>query len=153
MLKNLRKQFTPWNLLILIILLFAFILRIYRIGDLLDFHYDQGRDALIIWELIKNHKFFLIGPVTGLEGVFLGPFYYYLIAPFYFIGNGNPAIPSIFLSSLVTISLFFLYKSGEEIGGKVVGFIALLIGSFSNYLILSSRWLSNPTPIYLTSIL
>ena len=79
MLKNLRKQFTPWNLLILIILLFAFILRIYRIGDLLDFHYDQGRDALIIWELIKNHKFFLIGPVTGLEGVFLGPFYYYLM--------------------------------------------------------------------------
>ncbi|MDO8341204.1 MAG: glycosyltransferase family 39 protein [Candidatus Woesebacteria bacterium] len=151
--EKLNKFYTPWNLLILIILLFAFILRIYRIGDLLDFHYDQGRDALIIWELIKNHKFFLIGPVTGLEGIFLGPFYYYLIAPFYLIGHGNPAIPSIFLSFLVTISLYFLYKSGEEIGGKATGFIALLIGSFSNYLILSSRWLSNPTPIYLTSIL
>jgi 4-amino-4-deoxy-L-arabinose transferase-like glycosyltransferase len=151
--EKLNKFCTPWNLLILIILLFAFILRIYRIADLLDFHYDQGRDALIIWELIKNHKFFLIGPVTGLEGIFLGPFYYYLIAPFYLIGNGNPTIPSIFLSFLVTVSLYFLYKSGEEIGGKAVGLIALVVGSFSNYLVLSSRWLSNPTPIYLTSIL
>ena len=54
--KILDKFYTPWNLLILIILLLAFILRIYRIGELLGFHYDQGRDALIIWDLIKNHK-------------------------------------------------------------------------------------------------
>lgn len=151
--KNLNKFYTPWNLLILIILLFAFILRIYRIGELLNFHYDQGRDALVIWNLWHNYKFFLIGPVTGLEGIFLGPFYYYLIAPFYLIGGGNPTIPSMFLSFLVTISLYFLYKTGTEIGGKVTGFIALIIGSFSNYFVFSNRWLSNPTPIYLTSIL
>lgn len=151
--KILNKFYTPWNLLILIILLLAFILRIFRIGDLLDFHYDQGRDALIIWDLIKNHKFFLIGPVTGLEGIFLGPFYYYLITPLYLIGKGNPTIPSIFLSFLVTVSLYFLYKAGREIGGRVTGFISLLIGSFSSVLIFSGRWLSNPTPIYLTSII
>ena len=83
MLGKIKKFYTPWNLLILIIILFAFILRIYRIGELLNFHYDQGRDALIIWDLIKNGKLFLIGPVTGLEGIFLGPFYYYLIAKQY----------------------------------------------------------------------
>lgn len=153
MLKKLKKYITPWNLFILIILLFAFVLRIYRIDELMGFHYDQGRDALIIWDLIKNHKFFLIGPVTGLEGIFLGPFYYYLIAPFYLIGGGSPTVPSMFLSFLVTISLYFLYKTGVEIGGKATGFIALVIGSFSNYFVFSNRWLSNPTPIYLTSIL
>ena len=58
MLKKLKKLVTPWNLLILIILLLAYILRIYRIGELLNFHYDQGRDALVIWDLIKNHKLF-----------------------------------------------------------------------------------------------
>ena len=151
--KKLRLLFTPWNLLILIILLLAFVLRIYRIESLLDFHYDQGRDALVLWDLWHKGKLFLIGPVTGLEGVFLGPFYYYLIAPFYLIGQGNPVIPSMFLSLLTVIALYILYLIGKEIGGKSTGLIALVIGSFSNSLIFSNRWLSNPTPIFLTSIL
>lgn len=151
--KILKKLYTPWNLLVLIILLCAFVVRIYRIEALLDFHYDQGRDAKIIWDLWHNGKLFLIGPTTGLDGIFLGPFYYYLIAIPYYLSAGNPVIVSIFLSFLVTLSLFVLYLTGVEIGGKITGFTALLIGSFSNYLIFSGRWLSNPTPIYLTSIL
>lgn len=147
-----RQMADPWNLLILIVLLLAFILRTYRIEALLDFHYDQGRDAKIIWDLWHSGKLFLIGPTTGLDGIFLGPFYYYLIAPFYLIGGGNPVIPSLFLSFLVTLSLFVLYKTGELIGGRSAGFIAIIIGTFSNHLIFSGRWLSNPTPIYLTSI-
>lgn len=151
--KVFKSLYTPWNLLILIILLIAFILRIYRIEALLDFHYDQGRDAKIIWDLWHNGKFFLIGPTTGLDGIFLGPFYYYLIAPFYLIGGGNPIIPSMFLSLLVTISLYVLYLTGLEINNRITGLTALVIGTFSSFLIFSSRWLSNPTPIYLTSIL
>jgi len=153
MLTKIRSLYTPWNLLILIILLIAFILRIYKIEVLLDFHYDQGRDAKIIWDMWHNGKLFLIGPTTGLDGVFLGPFYYYLIAPFYLIGMGNPVIPSLFLSLLTVIALYILYLVGVEIGGKATGFIALVIGTFSNHIIFSNRWLSNPTPIYLTSIL
>lgn len=152
MLTKIRSLYTPWNLLILIILLLAFILRIYRIEALLDFHYDQGRDAKIIWDLWHSGKFFLIGPTTGLEGIFLGPFYYYLIAPFYLIGGGNPTIPSMFLSLLTTIALYILYLTGVEIQGKVTGLVALIVASFSNSIIFSSRWLSNPTPIFLTSI-
>jgi 4-amino-4-deoxy-L-arabinose transferase-like glycosyltransferase len=150
--KIIKSLYTPWNLLILIILLLAFILRIYRIEALLDFHYDQGRDAKIIWDLWHSGKFFLIGPTTGLEGIFLGPFYYYLIAPFYLIGGGNPTIPSMFLSLLTTIALYILYLTGTEIQGKFTGLVALIIASFSNSIIFSSRWLSNPTPIFLTSI-
>lgn len=153
LLKRIKKNFTPWNLFILIILLVAFILRIYRIAELLDFHYDQGRDALVIWDLWHKGKLFLIGPTTGLPGVFLGPFYYYLIAPFYLIGGGNPTIPSIFLSFLVTISLYFVYKTGELLKDKYFGLLVLIIGSFSSFFVFSQRWLSNPTPIYLTSIL
>lgn len=150
--KILNKFYTPWNLLILIILLLAFYLRIYKIDVLLDFHYDQGRDALVIWDLWHKGKMFLIGPTTGLDGIFLGPLYYYLIAPFYLIGNGNPAISSMFLSLLTVIGLYVLYLSGVEIGGKITGIVALIIGSFSNHIIFSNRWLSNPTPIFLTSI-
>lgn len=153
LIKIFKRLYTPWNLLILIILLLAFYLRIYRIADLLDFHYDQGRDALVIWDLWHKNKMFLIGPTTGLDGIFLGPFYYYLIAPLYLIGAGSPTVPSMFLSLLTVVALYILYLTGIEIGGKVTGFIALIVGSFSNHIIFSNRWLSNPTPIYLTSIL
>ena len=61
-----------------IFVLLAFILglglflRVYNIGNLLGFYYDQGRDALTVWNLWHEGKFFLTGPVTGLAGIFLG---------------------------------------------------------------------------------
>ncbi len=86
--------------LLFILLAFAFFFRAYRVQGLLGFYYDQGRDGLVIWDLIHQGKMFLIGPTTGLAGVFLGPFYYYLIAPFYFLGKGDPAYPAVFLAFL-----------------------------------------------------
>jgi len=94
---------------VFLILSLAFFLRVYRIDQLLGFYYDQGRDALVIWDLIHNGKFFLIGPTTGIEGVFRGPFYYYLITPFYWLGNGNPVWPSVFLSLTTVFASFLLY--------------------------------------------
>src|SRR3990167_11430935 len=87
----------------------CFFLRVYRIDELLMFHYDQGRDAITVWNLWHEGKFFLTGPVTGLAGIFLGPAYYYIIAPFYLIGGGSPLYPAVFLALIVTagISLTF----------------------------------------------
>src|SRR3990170_8212873 len=119
--KRLSKILISYRLIyifLFVILSLAFIIRVYRLNDLLGFYYDQGRDALVVWNLWHEGKLFLIGPVTGLPGIFLGPFYYYLIAPFYLISGGNPAIPSIFLSVLVVTSLYILYLTGKEIGGK-----------------------------------
>src|SRR4030043_919753 len=83
---------------LLLILFLAAFLRLYRINELLGFWYDQGRDALVIWDLIHKGKFFLIGPTTGIAGIFRGPFYYYLIAPFYFLGGGNSVLAAIFFA-------------------------------------------------------
>jgi 4-amino-4-deoxy-L-arabinose transferase-like glycosyltransferase len=132
-------------------LVFAFIVRVYRINDLLGFYFDQGRDALVIWKFWHEGKLFLIGPVTGLAGIFLGPLYYYLIAPLYLIGNGNPVYPIVFLAFLSTLSLAVLYQLGREIYGRKAGIIAAIIGAFSYNLVGDSRWLSNPNPIFLSS--
>lgn len=152
--QKLKKLLTPENLSLGLILIFAFVLRSFRITEILDFHYDQGRDALVLWDLIHEpHKFFLIGPTTGLPGVFRGPFYYYLIAPFYWIGNGNPILPVLFLIFLSTAALYFTYKVAKEIGGSLAGLITLILAVFSFEVIYSSRWLSNPTPMLLLSVL
>lgn len=135
------------------ILFLAFFLRVYRINDLLGFYYDQGRDALVIWDLLYKGKFFLIGPVTGLEGIFLGPFYYYLIAPFYWLGRGSPIYPSIFLSFITVIALIPLFLLMRKAVGEKGALLFVFVGGLSNFLAMSSRWLSNPTPIFLSGAL
>src|SRR3989344_4362285 len=139
--------------LLTIILVGAFFIRAYRTGDLLRFYFDQGRDALVIWKLWHEGKPFLIGPVTGLAGIFLGPFYYYLIAPFYLIGGGSPVYPAVFLALLTTIAIGVTYYLGWQIQSRVTGLIAAAIAGFSYYMVLAGRWLANPTPILLTSVL
>lgn len=151
--EKIRNLFTPLNFFVFSFLLVAFFLRVYRINELLGFHYDQGRDALVIWDLIKNGKFFLIGPTTGLEGVFRGPFYYYLIAPFYWLGNGNPLWPEVFLISSSVVALLVMYILAKDVGGVPAGLATLILGTFSYEVIYASRWLSNPTPMLLLSVL
>ena len=156
MLKKLIRQIRN-NLLLYsllgIILLLALFVRIYRIDQLLGFYYDQGRDALVIWDFWKHGKFFLIGPTTGIEGVFRGPWYYWLIAPFYILGKGNPVWPSVFLSITTVIAIFLSYKIAEQVAGKWAGILAAIIGGFSLNLVYASRWLSNPTPMLLISMI
>ena len=140
-------------ILLSILLVLALFARVYRTEDLLGFYYDQGRDAKVIWRLWHEGRPFLIGPVTGLQGIFLGPLYYYLIAPFYLIGGGSPIIPAVFLAFLSTIAVFFLYYLGWKFESRVTGFIAATIGALSLELVKAGRWLANPTPILLISML
>jgi len=139
--------------LLAIILGVGLFLRVYRIGNTLGFYYDQGRDALTIWNLWHHGDFFLIGPTTGIAGIFRGPYYYYLIAPFYLLGKGNPVWPSVFLSLTAVLACFLAYVLGAKIHSRIAGLIAALISSFSFNLVMASRWLSNPTPMLILSML
>ena len=151
--EKIKKFLNTKNIIVLLILIAAFVLRVFGTDRILAFHYDQGRDASVIWDLIHNHKFFLIGPTTGLPGIFRAPYYYYLVAPFYWLGSGNPVFPMVFLVVLSIAAILMLYKLGNEIFGKSAGVISLLIASFSFNLIFTSRWLSNPTPMLLLSMI
>jgi 4-amino-4-deoxy-L-arabinose transferase-like glycosyltransferase len=152
LLKAYRKDKYHYSLLITLFLI-SFFVRVYRTDSLLGFFYDQGRDALVIWDLWHKGKFFLIGPTTGLTGVFLGPLFYYLIAPFYLLGKGNPVFPAVFLAFLSVVAFGVLYYIGAKFYNKRVGLFAVIIASISYNIVYLSRWLSNPTPIFLFSVL
>lgn len=138
---------------LVVILLAAFFVRVYRLDQLLGFYYDQGRDALVIWQFWHEGKLFLIGPTTGIEGIFRGPWYYWLIAPFYLLGAGNPVWPSVFLALISVLAVGLLFYLTSKVAGRLAGFIAVILASFSYYLVVASRWLSNPTPMLLISML
>ena len=153
--KDLKKEIKSHKLiyvLLSLVLGFALFIRIYRVDQILGFYFDQGRDALVIWNFWHHGKFFLIGPTTGIAGIFRGPYYYYLIAPFYLIGGGSPIFPSVFLAILSVVAIYLLYILGKESQSRATGLIAAIIASCSFYIIFASRWLSNPTPMLVLSM-
>jgi len=141
-----------YKILLVIILGLAAFLRFFRLADLLGFWYDQGRDALVIWDFLYKGKLFLIGPTTGIEGIFRGPWYYWLITPAYFLGNGNPVWPAALLVLISIFSVYIIAKVGREIGGMKMALLAAFIAATSIYIVGSSRWLSNPTPMLLIGV-
>lgn len=144
MVKSIKKNITKTSLAG--ILLLATLLRLYRINDLLGFWYDQGRDALVIWDMTHGIKFSLIGQQMGFTGIFRGGWFYWLLVPFYYLGGGNPIWPTVFLVITSVLALYILYRLGERLGGKGVGLLALVIASISYYILSASSWLSGTTP-------
>jgi len=136
-----------------LILLGGLFFRVRNIQNSLGFFYDQGRDALVIWDFWHKGKFFLVGPTTGIAGIFRGPFYYYLIVPFYLLGGGDPVWPSIFLSLTTILAVALMFYLVQKMQDLASGIFAAAIASFSFYMVTASRWLSNPTPMLLLSMI
>ena len=78
---QLKSLISNQNALLSLILLFSAFLRLYKIEDYMTFLGDQGRDVLIVYNILHGHLT-LLGPTSSVGGFFLGPFYYYFMAPF-----------------------------------------------------------------------
>lgn len=155
-LASLQKEISDHRLIYFLLgitLFFALFIRVYNTETILGFYYDQGRDALEIWELIHKGDIFLIGPTTGIAGIFRGPYYYYLITPFYLLSGGDPVAPANFLAVTTVVAIVVLYYLGYKLKDRWTGLFAAAISSFSFYIMLAGRWLSNPTPMLLLSML
>ena len=85
------KYLWSWqNLLLVVVLVLFLFLRFWQIDNRIQFNWDQERDAWQIKEILAGN-FTLIGPrVLGADNFFLGPYFYYLLAPFYFFSHLHP---------------------------------------------------------------
>jgi len=138
------KNVVKTNFVFILIFFIAFFLRFYRLSEFTQFLSDQGRDAIIIKRIITFEHFPAIGPSTSIGQVYLGPFFYYFIAPWLFIFRFNPAglaFGTAFFSVFFLILSFFLIK---KYFGKTTAFIFLIFNSFSYILIDFSRFSWNP---------
>ena len=119
-------------------------LRLYRFEGFVTFLGDQGRDATIVKRIITLEHLPAIGAPSSVGQVYLGPFYYYLMAPFLLIFNFNPAglaYGVVFLSIIgIGFSYFALRKELNDLTALL--FITLL--GFSLPLIELSRFSWNP---------
>ena len=68
--------------LLLPLLAFFIILRLYPIwGNNFPFAYDNAKDSLALLQMFIFKKPMLLGAVTSLDGLWQGPFWYYILFP------------------------------------------------------------------------
>ena len=93
----------------------------------IGYNTDVGRDLLILQNIVSTHKLPLIGPHSGLGGVFHGPLWPYINLPAFILGNGNPIAIGWFWVFLVACSVFITYFVGKKIFNDYVGLLSALI--------------------------
>ncbi|MBI2431170.1 MAG: glycosyltransferase family 39 protein [Candidatus Levybacteria bacterium] len=154
--KNGRMRFNfqlrSHHLLLFSILLFAAFLRLYRIDEYMTFLGDEGRDALTVYNILHG-KFTLLGPTASVGGFFLGPIYYYFMAPFLWLFNYNPAGPAVMVAIFGVATVWLIYRVGSVFFSVFTGLVAASLYTLSPVVIAYSRSSWNPNLIPFFSLL
>jgi len=147
------KFFKKYWFLISLILLGSF-LRLYRLEASLQFLGDQGRDAIVLRNMLVNKDLPFIGPTTSVGSFFLGPFYYYLMAPFLWLSNYNPVGPAIANALIGIITIPVIYFVTKEMLSVYAAQLAALLYTFAAVPINETRstWNPNPMPLAVLGI-
>ncbi len=138
------------------ILALASFLRLYRIDEYMLFLGDEGRDAIIVKNMIDEWHFPAIGPPTSVGNIYLGPLYYYMMFVPMVLTNFNPVSASVMVALIGVATVFLIYYLGKVWFGRSAALLAAYLYAISpvtiNYANFS--WNPNPTPFFaLLSIL
>lgn len=135
-----------------IILIVAAFLRLYKIQDYMTFLGDEGRDVLVAYNILHGHLT-LLGPTSSVGGFFLGPIYYYFMAPFLLLFNYNPVGPAVMVALFGIATVWLIYKFCGELFNKKIGIIAAALYAISPLVVSYSRSSWNPNPLPFFSLL
>lgn len=141
-------------LILFIVLVVGTILRLYKIDEYMLFLGDEGRDATIVRRFLVKGDLMFIGPGTSVGNMYLGPLYYYMIAPFLLAFNFSPVGPSVMVAlfGVATIYLIWFVTRVWFPSKKInwAGLIAAGLYAVSPVVIIQSRssWNPNIMPFF-----
>lgn len=137
-------------ILFLAVLLLAAFLRFYRLSDYMTFLGDEGRDAIVIKDILEGRHLPLIGPPTSVGNIYLGPLYYYMMAIPMAIFYLNPVAAAGMDAFLGVVTVALIYYLGKTWFNRKAGLIAAYLYAISPVTIIYSRssWNPNPTPFF-----
>ncbi|KKP31149.1 MAG: PMT family glycosyltransferase, 4-amino-4-deoxy-L-arabinose transferase, partial [Candidatus Woesebacteria bacterium GW2011_GWC2_31_9] len=148
-----KKRIISWlknNWILVLILLVGAFLRLYKINEFMTFLGDEGRDVIVVRNLLVKADPILIGPGTSIGSMYLGPLYYYFIAPFLFLFNFSPVGPAVEIAFLGVITIFLIYKVSKEWFGETASIFSSILYAISPVVIIYSRssWNPNIMPFF-----
>ncbi|MDO8669058.1 MAG: glycosyltransferase family 39 protein, partial [Candidatus Buchananbacteria bacterium] len=137
-------------ILFLGVLMLAAFLRFYQLAGYMTFLGDEGRDAIVIKNMLVDHHFPLIGPPTSVGNIYLGPLYYYMMAVPMAVLWLNPVAAAGMNAFLGVAIVAFVYYLGKLWFNRAAGLIAAYLYAISPVTIIYSRssWNPNPAPLF-----
>jgi 4-amino-4-deoxy-L-arabinose transferase-like glycosyltransferase len=147
LIKFLSKNYE--KIILSLILIIAAFFRLYKIRDYMTFLGDEGRDVLVVYGILHG-DLTLLGPTASVGGFFLGPIYYYFMAPFLWLFNYDPVGPAIMVALFGIVTVWLVYKIGKEFFGTSVGLISSGLYAISPLVVTYSRssWNPNLMPFF-----
>jgi hypothetical protein len=110
------------------------------------FQMDNARDWVDVRNMIELKNIRLTGPISAVEGLFNGPFWYYLLAFPYLLSGGDPYSGVLLMIFLWAVGGYFLYVITKQYG-FLGWFGAQLLWLGSPYIGLTTVYSFNPNPI------
>ena len=139
------RDFLKKHWLLIVILVVAAFLRLYKISDYMEFLGDQGRDVVIVRDFLKKGDLFFIGPQTSIGNMYLGPFYYYVIvAPALLFSWFNPVGPAVFVALIGVATVYLLFLISRRWFNKKTAYISAFLYAISPVVIKYSNFSWNP---------
>ncbi len=147
-----KKYFNKTILFLILILLLAAFLRLYRISSHMGFLGDEGRDVLVAKDILSG-QFTLLGPRSSAGDFYMGPFYYYLITPFLLLFNYDPVGPAIMVALFGVATVLLVYIVGKNFFGRLTGLFAAALYAVSTLVLAYSHSSWNPDVLPFFSLL
>lgn len=137
-------------LLLLGVLALATFFRFYKLSEYMTFLGDEGRDAIVIKNMLVDYHFPLIGPPTSIGNIYLGPLYYYMMAIPMAIFWLNPVAAAGMNALIGVLTVALIYYLGRVWFSRMSGLIASFLYAISPVTIIYSRssWNPNSTPFF-----
>jgi len=144
---EIRKTLRVKTLVVLgVILLVGLVMRTYNFEKSFIFAHDQDLYSWIAKDIVVNKHMRSVGQLTSVDGVFIGPLYYYIMAFTYLLFKMNPisAIIPLTIIGLGTVLSFYIFgkKYFSERVGLTMAFIYAVSYGAASY----DKW-SCPTEL------
>lgn len=125
-LREVKAHYIDYILLVIIIGLSAYVRLAPVVTGDFPFLFDHGRDMLEVKRIVIDHKLTLLGPFTGLSGLYQSPLHFYLLAVPFVLTGGNPAGELYFLAGLFLVGIGVSYAIGRTLFNPAAGVITAL---------------------------
>jgi len=136
----------------LLVVFTAAFFRLYKIPSMMEFLGDQGRDVLIVRDLLHGNLVF-IGPQTSIGNMYLGPFYYYLLAPALLLSFFSPLGPALLIAILGIFTSSLLFKISKQFFKFSIALLISLLYAVSPVVVKYSNFSWNPNIMPLLALL
>lgn len=145
------KAVFRWEAVLLgLILILATILRVYDIDSHLTFLGDEGRDTMVVRDIILGRNLTIIGPGTSIGNMYLGPWYYYLMVIPLLVFNFSPVGPAMMVVVFGLLTIVLVWWIGRQWFSRSAAMLTTLLYATSMTVVIFSRssWNPNIMPFF-----